>query len=129
MFQWLKCLSKKWPKCLSEKAQVGAVKRYTERCWFDCYVTSRYRVFYNLCYEPWSEKCIKCFDSKVTNIVFLNQFKILVYFNLKKSSPWIWAQFGWKMWGGQLGAKQWRIQTKRLGGQSNSGAPKRSSLA
>jgi len=27
-------------------------------------------VFYNLWYEPWSRKCIKCFDSKVTNNVF-----------------------------------------------------------
>jgi len=26
-------------------------------------------MFYNLCYELWSRKCIKNFDSNVTNIV------------------------------------------------------------
>jgi len=45
-------------------------------------------VFYNLCDEPWSRKCIKCFDSKVRNVVFLNQFKILVGFNMRRSHPW-----------------------------------------
>jgi len=56
-----------------------------------CYVSDimcfiRYHVFYNLsCYEPWSRKCTKYFYSGGTNIVFWNQLKILVCFNLQKS--------------------------------------------
>jgi len=30
----------------------------------------RYLVFYNLCYEPWNQLCIKWFGSKAANIVF-----------------------------------------------------------
>jgi len=44
-------------------------------------------VFYNLCYELWSRMCIKCFDSRVTNIDFLDQLNIWVCFNMQKSPP------------------------------------------
>jgi len=30
-----------------------------------------YLVLCNLCYEPWSQKCIKRFGSKVANLVFI----------------------------------------------------------
>jgi len=30
-----------------------------------------YLVLYNLCYEPWSQKCIKWFGSKVANQIFI----------------------------------------------------------
>jgi len=65
------------------------VKRFTEPCYSSlteaCPV---WYVFYNLCYELWSRTCIKCFDSRVTNIVFWNQLNIWICFNLQKSPPW-----------------------------------------
>ena len=33
------------------------------KCYFDYYVPSPIYMLYKLCYERWSRKCIKCFDS------------------------------------------------------------------
>ena len=68
----------------------GAVKRFTEPCYSSLTDSWPVRhVFYNLCYETWSRTCIKCFDSRVTNVVFFwNQLNNWVCFNLQKSPPW-----------------------------------------
>jgi len=58
-----------------------AVKRFTELCYSSLTDAWPVRyVFYNLCYELWRWTCIKCFDSRVTNIVFWNQLNIWVCF-------------------------------------------------
>ena len=45
------------PKVLDvEKVQWSVTQ---EQCYCDCYITSLYLELYNLCYEPWSQKCIK----------------------------------------------------------------------
>jgi len=50
----------------------GAVKRFTEACYSSLTDARPVRyVFYNLCYDLWSWTCIKCFDSRATNIDFL----------------------------------------------------------
>jgi len=43
-------------------------------------------VFYNLCYEPWSRKCIK-FDSSVANIVCLESNQHLSMFQPARIAP------------------------------------------
>jgi len=43
--------------------------------------------FYNLCYEPWSRKRIKCFDSKVRNIVFLESIQNFNMFQHAEIAP------------------------------------------
>ena len=45
-------------------------------------------MLYNLCHEPWSRKCINCFDCKVTNIVFLESIQNFSMFKLQKSPTW-----------------------------------------
>jgi len=61
------------PQCLTPNRsqsqwswRFGAVKRLTEPCYSSLTDAWPVRyVFYNLCYELWSRKCIKCFVSKV----------------------------------------------------------------
>jgi len=47
----------------------------------------QYGIFYNLCCEPWSRKCINYFDSKVTNIVFFKSIQNFSMFEPAESPP------------------------------------------
>jgi len=44
-------------------------------------------VFYNLCYEPWSRTCIKCLDSRATNIDFVESIKTFEHVLTCKNRP------------------------------------------
>ena len=44
-------------------------------------------VVHKLCYKLWSRKCISCFDSKVTNSIFLESIQNFSMFLPQKIAP------------------------------------------